>query len=79
MLYWLLMQCQYTKWQSMTKNCKSFVGLVDYGTAVPEADATEATEVLVFMIVGLTDNWKHPVGYVFQNKCSANVHPSTVD
>ena len=28
------------------KNRKSFVGLVDYGTAVPEADATEATEAL---------------------------------
>ena len=38
------------------KNRKSFVGLVDYGTAVPEADATEATEALVFMIVGLTGN-----------------------
>ena len=38
------------------KNCKSFVGLVDYGTVVPEADTTEATEALVFMIVGVTGN-----------------------
>ena len=35
---------------------KSFVGLVDEGTAIPEAEETEA---LVFMIVGLTCNWKH--------------------
>ena len=40
------------------KNQKSFVGLVYYGTAIPEADAAEATEALVFMIVGLTGNTK---------------------
>ena len=61
------------------KNRKSFVGLVDYGTAVPEVDATEATEALVFMIVGLTGNWKHPVGYVLQDKCSANVQAQLIN
>ena len=57
---------------------KSFVGLVDYGTAIPEANATEATEALVFMIVGLTGNWKHPIGYVLQDKCSANVQAQLI-
>ena len=36
----------------------SFVGMVDYGTAIPESETNEATEVLVFMIIGLTGNWK---------------------
>ena len=49
---------------------KSSVGLVDYGTAIPEAVATEA---LVSMIVGLTGNYKHPVAYILQDKCSADV------
>ena len=52
---------------------KSFVSLVDYGAAIPEAATTEATEALVFMIVGLTGKWKHPVAYVLQDKCSADV------
>ena len=61
------------------KYSKSFAGLVDYGNTVPEADATEATEALVFMIVGLTGNWKHPVGYVLQDKCSANVQAQLIN
>ena len=60
------------------KSRKSFVGLVDYGTAIPEAISTEATEALVFMIVGLTGNWKHPIAYVLQDKCSADVQAQLI-
>ena len=52
---------------------KSFVGLVDYGSAIPEPEDTEATEALVFMVIGTTGHWKHPIAYVLQNKCSADV------
>ena len=31
------------------------------------------------MIVGLTGNWKHPVGYVLQDKCSANVQAQLIN
>ena len=47
-----------------------FVGTVDYGTAAPEATDKPATEVLLFMVVGMTGNWKHPTAYVLQDKCS---------
>ena len=30
---------------------KCYVGLVDYGTAMPEMETTEVTEALVFMVV----------------------------
>ena len=50
------------------RRLKSFVGLIDYGGAIPEPESTEATEALVFMIVGTTGNWKHPIAYVLQNK-----------
>lgn len=57
---------------------KSFVGRVDYGIAVPEASDDLATEVLVFMAVGLTGHWKHPIAYVFQDKCSAAVQTQLI-
>ena len=56
----------------------SFVGMVDYGTAIPESETNEATEALVFMIIGLTGNWKHPVAYVLQDKCTANVQAQMI-
>ena len=31
------------------------------------------------MVVGLTGNWKHPVGYVLQDKCSANVQAQLIN
>ena len=52
---------------------KCYVGLVDYGTAMPEPETTEATEALVFMVVGLTGHCKHPIAYVLQDKCLADV------
>ena len=43
----------------------SFAGLVDYGKAIPEPETTDATEALVFIIVGLTGHWRHPIAYFF--------------
>ena len=52
---------------------KCYVGRVDYGTGIPEADDDLATEALVFMISGVTGHWKHPIAYFLQNKISASV------
>ena len=60
------------------RTSKSFVGLVDYGTTIPEPEATEATEALVFMVVGTIGHWKQPIAYVLQNKCSAEVQKQLI-
>lgn len=53
---------------------EKFVGLCEYGNGLTiEAVETEATEVLVFMLVSLKDTWKWPVGYFFINKIIATV------
>ena len=52
---------------------KSFVGLVDCGSVIPEPEDAEATEALVFMVVGTTGHWKSPIAYVLQNKGAADV------
>ena len=56
----------------------SFAGLVDYGTAIPKPETTYATEALVFIIVGLTGHWRHPIAYFLQNKCSAVVQTQLI-
>ena len=57
---------------SWYKNSGKFVGHVDFGGMMEEAD-TIATETLVFMAVGLSGRWKMPVAYflltMFQVKC----------
>ena len=62
----------------MNRTSKSFVGLVDYGTAIPEPEATEATEALVFMVIGTIAHWKHPIAYILQNKSSAEVQKQLI-
>ena len=57
---------------------QSYVGTVDYGTAAPEATDEPATEALVFMVVGMTNHWKHPIAYVLQDKCSAYVQAQLI-
>ena len=52
---------------------KSYADLDDYGTAMPEPETTEATEALVFMVVGLTGHWRYHIAYVLQDKYSADV------
>ena len=62
----------------MGPKIKSYVGTVDYGTAIPENEDELATEALVFMVVGMTGHWKHPIAYVLQNKCSAAVQTQLI-
>lgn len=57
---------------------RSYVGHVDYGIAMPEPSDDIAKEALVFMMVGLTGHWKHPIAYVFQDKCSAKVQAQMI-
>ena len=57
---------------------RSFVGNVDYGTAIPEASDDYASEALVFLICGVKGHWKHPVGYFLQNKISADVQAQLI-
>ena len=37
-----------------------------------------ATEALVFMIGGVSEHWKHPIGYFLQNKMSASVQAQLI-
>ena len=58
---------------------RTFVGNIDYGTAIPELVDGEATEALVFMVVGMTRNCKHPTGYVLQYKCTTAVQAQLIN
>lgn len=56
-----------------------FVGYCDYGDCLQvEGDDVPATETLVFMLVGLKNQWKWPIGYFLQNKSSATVQASLI-
>ena len=46
---------------------RQYVGNTDYTTGVPEASDDLAMEALVFLAVGLTGYWKHPIAYVLQD------------
>ena len=48
-----------TIWDPKTKQ---HVGTVDYESAVPQPADNLAMEALVFRIVGMTRQWKHPIG-----------------
>ena len=63
-------------WWNQKKRC--CVGRVDYGTALPEAGDSLATEALVFMIGGVTGHWKHPIGYFLQSKISVSVQAQLI-
>ena len=49
-----------------------------YGTALPEVSTDLATDALVFMIVGLSGHFKHPIGYVLYNKLTASVQTQLI-
>ena len=51
----------------------TYVGHVDYGGALLEEEDMLATEVLVFLLCGVSGHWKHPVAYFLQMKNSAEV------
>ena len=46
--------------------------------AVPEAPDDLATEALVFLVVGLTGHFKHPIAYVLQDKYPAIVQAQLI-
>ena len=54
---------QHVEWTGST-----FRGCVDVGNAICDDSAPVATEVLVFMLVSLADNWKIPIGYFFYQR-----------
>ena len=58
-------------WLDQRKRC--YIGRVDYGTALPQAGDNLATEILVFIIGGITGDWKYPIVYFLPNKISASV------
>ena len=62
--------CSEAVWDT---KAQKFVGNINYGTAIPELVDGEATEALVFMVVGMTGNWKHPITFVLQDKCTTAV------
>ena len=64
-----------TMWDQMWKQ---YVGTVNYGTAVLEPPEQLATEALVLMISSLTGHFKHPVAYVFQDKCTTSVQAQII-
>ena len=51
---------QHVEW-----NGSKFRGCVDLGSGICDDSTPVATEVLVFMVVSLCENWKIPVGYFF--------------
>ena len=52
------------------KGC--FEGFINYGENIIVDDENKiATEVFVFMLVGLKGNWKYPIGYVSCDKINS--------
>ena len=53
--------------RNLTFNGKEFIGGVDLGLELNDEDGEpeEATDALVFMVVGLNVKWKLPIGYFF--------------
>ena len=54
------------------KSTGSFDGFVNFGKDIVASDEDKvATEALVFMLVGLRNHWKYPVGYVLCDSITA--------
>ena len=66
------------KGASWDQKLHRYVRCIDYGIAIPEPSDTPATEALVFLAVGLTGHWKHPIAYVLQDHCSAHVQTQLI-
>ena len=64
---------QYEKEHGGMKRKNTYVGNVDYGTALIEQDDNLATEALVFLLSGVSGHWKFPVAYFLQHKNSGQV------
>lgn len=59
-------------------NEDKFFGYCDFGGIVAESQETPATEVLVFMLVGLKSKWKCPIGSFLQSKSTAIIQAGLV-
>lgn len=64
--------CYDSRTQKMT-------GLVDLGDGQTGSDCAEASEALVFMVVGLTGHWKAPVAYFFTKTLQATTQTKLVE
>ena len=53
-----------------------YSGFVDYGNLIPENTEWSASEALDFMLTGLKNHWKCPVGYFLIDKCNAETQVS---
>ena len=60
-----------------TKNMK-YSGFVDCGGIVAESTEDQATEALVFLVVGLKHFWKCPIGYFLTNKLNGDAQASLI-
>ena len=60
-----------------TKNMK-YSGFVDCGGIVAESSEDQATEALVFLVVGLKHFWKCPIGYFLTNKLNGDAQASLI-
>ena len=56
----------------------NYSGFVDYGNLIPENTESPASEALVFMLTGLKNHWKCPVGYFLIDKCNAETQVSLI-
>ena len=61
--------------KSVIWDCKTkgYVCIVYYGTAILQAEDSLTKEALVFMVAGMLHDWKHPIPYVLEDYCSADV------
>ena len=72
------MQWQYTREHFGIERCIASLDALYYGVTILEPSDTPATEVLVFLVVGITGHWKHPIAYVLQDHCSACVQAQLI-
>ena len=57
---------------------RKYSGFVDYGQIIAENSENEASEALVFLLVGLKQYWKCPIGYFLANKLNGAMQASLV-
>jgi len=55
-----------------------YSGFVDCGGFVAESSEYQATEALVFFVVGLKHFWKCPIGYFLTNKLNGSAQASLI-
>lgn len=61
----LLDEMKIQKSMSWCRSTNKFVGLIDYGTPIPDEEFTLASDVIVFMASGINVNLQQPLAYYF--------------